>query len=54
MDNMLILHDRTNKYAASKGAKSETDYMVGIWRADWFHYYKSWDQSFLNGSDERF
>src|SRR5204862_312786 len=38
MDRMLILRDRTDKYAASKGAKSETDYMVGCWRADWFHY----------------
>ncbi len=52
MDSMLILRDRTDKYAASKGAKSELDYMVGIWRADWNHYYKSWDKSFLNGSDE--
>jgi hypothetical protein len=49
---MLVLKDRTDKYAASKGAKSETDYMVGCWRADWYHYYKSWDKSFLNGSDE--
>jgi hypothetical protein len=54
IDGMLVLRDRTDKYAASKGAKSETDYMVGIWRADWYHYYKSWDRSFLNGSDERF
>lgn len=52
MDQMLILRDRTNKYAASKGAKTETDYMVGIWRTDWYHYYKSWDKSFLNASDE--
>jgi hypothetical protein len=54
LGNMLVLRDRTNKYAASKGAKSETDYMVGIWRADWYHYYKSWDRSFLDGSDEVF
>lgn len=53
MDKMLVLHDRTHPYAASKGAKSETDYMVGVWRADWYHYYKSWDKSFLNGSDEK-
>ena len=52
MDTMLILRDHTDKYAASNGAKSETDYMVGCWRVDWHHYYKSWDKSFLNGSDE--
>ena len=52
MDSMLIFKDRTDKYAASKGAKSDLDYMVGTWRADWYHYYKSWDKSFLNGSDE--
>jgi hypothetical protein len=52
MDTMLVLKDHTDKYAVSKGAKSETDYMVGCWRADWYHYYKSWDNSFLNGSDE--
>jgi hypothetical protein len=52
MDRILVLKDHTDKYAAGKGAKSEMDYMVGCWRADWFHYYKSWDKSFLNGSDE--
>lgn len=54
MDTMLVLHDRSHAYTASHGAKTETDYMVGIWRADWYHYYKSWDGSFLNGSDEKF
>ena len=52
MDEMLVLKDRTDAYAAKQGATKETDYMVGIWRADWFHYYKSWDRSFLNGHDE--
>src|SRR2546423_12290497 len=54
LNEILILRDRTHKYTASKGAKTETDYMIGIWRADWFHYYKSWDRSFLNGSHEPF
>jgi hypothetical protein len=54
MDPMLVLRDRTHTYAASHGAKTENDYMVGIWRVDWYHYYKSWDRSFLNGSDEEF
>jgi hypothetical protein len=53
MAHILILRDRTDPYAASTGAKTDLDYMVGIWRADWFHYYKSWDRSFLNGSDEK-
>jgi hypothetical protein len=53
MDQILILRNRTDPYAASKGARTDLDYMVGIWRADWFHYYKSWDRSFLNGSDEK-
>src|SRR5438105_2838279 len=52
MDSMLILKDRTDKYAARQGAKAELDYMVGTWRADWYHYYKSWDKKFLNGADE--
>ena len=52
MDPMLVLRDHTDAYAASHGCKAATDYMVGIWRADWYHYYKSWDHSFLNGSDE--
>lgn len=51
---MLVLLDRSNKYAASKGAKEVNDFMVGIWRADWYHYYKSWDKQFLNGYDEDF
>jgi hypothetical protein len=50
----LVLYDRSFPYAASKGARTETDFMIGIWRADWFHYYKSWDHQFLNGSDEKF
>lgn len=54
LHGMLILRDRSSPYAASKGAKAETDYMIGTWRADWYHYYKSWDRSFLNGYDERF
>jgi hypothetical protein len=54
MDTMLVLRDRAHPYAASQGARAEADYMVGIWRADWYHYYKSWDKSFLNGSDEKF
>jgi hypothetical protein len=52
IDPMLTFKDRSDKYAAKKGAKTELDYMVGIWRADWYHYYKSWDKTFLNGSDE--
>lgn len=52
MNSNLILKDRTDPYAARKGAKADTDYMVGIWRADWYHFYKSWDKSFLNGADE--
>jgi len=52
MGNEFVLKDHTDKYAASKGAKADTDYMVGVWRADWYHYYKSWDKSFLSGSDE--
>ncbi len=54
MEVSLVLRDRNHKYAASNGAKTDKDYMVGIWRADWYHYYKSWDRSFLNGSDEKF
>lgn len=49
---MFVLRDRSSRYAASKGAKGVNDYMVGVWRADWYHYYKSWDKSYLNASDE--
>jgi hypothetical protein len=49
---MVEFRDRTYRYAASHGAKNELDYMIGIWRADWFHYYKSWDQKFINAADE--
>ena len=48
----FVLKDYTDNYAASKGAKFKTDYMVGYWHSDWYHYYKSWDRSFLSGSDE--
>lgn len=49
---MYTLRDRTDEYAASKGATNVNDYMVGTWRADWYHYYKSWDGKYLNASDE--
>ena len=52
MGGGLVLRDRTSKYATSKGAKTETDYMVGTWSGESFYYYKSWDRSFLPGSDE--
>ena len=52
LNPMLVLRDHTDAYAARQGCKADTDYMVGIWRADWYHYYKSWDHSFLKGSDE--
>jgi hypothetical protein len=48
----IVIRDRSYKYAVKNGAKTDTDYMVGAWRADWYHYYKSWDKTFLNGSDE--
>ncbi|MDB5339051.1 MAG: hypothetical protein JWN70_4670 [Planctomycetaceae bacterium] len=48
----FILRRHTDKYAASKGAKSPNDYMIGVWRGEWFHYYKSWDHRFLNATDE--
>jgi hypothetical protein len=51
---MFTLRDHTHRYAASKGAKDPNDYMVGTWRADWYHYYKSWDKTYLNGGDEDF
>lgn len=54
MNELLILRNRTHAYARMKGAKTTTDYMVGIGRENWYHYYKSWDRSFLNGCDERF
>jgi len=50
---MVVLRDKHNPYAASKGATNDLDYMAGIWRADWYHYYKSWDKKFLNASDEQ-
>lgn len=49
---MFTLRDCSSRYAKSKGAKGINDYMVGVWRADWYHYYKSWDKSYLNASDE--
>ncbi|MGE0606653.1 MAG: hypothetical protein AB7O62_05960 [Pirellulales bacterium] len=52
MGRRFVLSDRTDTYAASKGAKGELDYLIGTWRVDWYHYYKSWDNSFLNGHDE--
>lgn len=51
-DGNFTLRNRMHKYARSKGATHECDYMVGVWRGEWLHYYKSWDHSFLNGSDE--
>ena len=48
----FVLLDRSNEYANRKGARAETDYMVGDWGSDWFYYYKSWDRSFIDGSDE--
>ena len=48
----FVLLDCSSLYAARKGARAETDYMVGGWGSDWFYYYKSWDHSFLEGSDE--
>lgn len=51
---MYTLRDHTHRYAASKGAKEPTDYMAGTWRADWYHYYKSWDRGYVNGGDEDF
>jgi hypothetical protein len=50
---MFVLRERTNRYAASKGARADTDYMVGDWGGDWFYYYKSWDKTFIDGSDEQ-
>lgn len=50
---MVVLRDRSNSYASLHGAKSELDYMVGIWSSEWFYYYKSWDRGFLNASDEK-
>ena len=32
----------------------DLDYMVGIWRGERYHYYKSWDKRFLNVSEEPF
>jgi len=52
IDQVAVLRDHNDKYAASKGAKTDTDYMIGVWRVDWYHYYKSWDKSFINASDE--
>lgn len=52
MADMAVLRTKDHPYAARKGAKADLDYIVGIWRADWFHYYKSWDHKFLNASDE--
>jgi hypothetical protein len=49
---MVVLRDNSYPYAASHGATSKLDYMVGSWRADWYHYYKSWDKQFINASDE--
>src|SRR4051794_5646332 len=48
----LVIRDKAYPYAASHGAKSNLDYMAGAWRADWYHYYKSWDKQFINASDE--
>ena len=50
----FVLLDRSNAYAASKGARAENDYMVGVWNGDFFYYYKSWDHSFIPGADEDF
>jgi hypothetical protein len=49
---MVVLRTKDHPYAARKGAKTELDYMAGIWRADWYHYYKSWDHKFINAADE--
>jgi len=49
---IYTLWDRTDEYAARKGATNANDYMVGVWRADWFHYYRSWDGRYLDASDE--
>ena len=49
---MVVLRTKDHPYAARKGAKKDLDYMVGMWRADWYHYYKSWDHKFLNATDE--
>ncbi|MEM7314680.1 MAG: hypothetical protein AAF497_16150 [Planctomycetota bacterium] len=38
--------------AADHGAKAETDFLVGTWMSDWYFYYKSWDQEYIDASDE--
>jgi hypothetical protein len=49
---MVVLRTKEDSYAARNGAKTSLDYMVGIWRADWYHYYKSWDHEFMSAADE--
>ena len=50
--HMLVIRDRQHKYAADHGAENDADYLVGTWMSDWYFYYKSWDQEYINASDE--
>ena len=48
----FVVRDAAYPYSVTHGASEDNDYMVGIWRAEWFHYYKSWDRQFINADDE--
>ena len=49
---MYTLLDMTDPYAQSKGAIHTNDYLLGTWKGDWYHFYKSWDKKYYDGYDE--
>jgi len=50
--HMLVIRNCNNEYARKHGAKHENDFMVGTWMSDWYFYYKSWDEEYIDASDE--